>query len=372
MDDQKVKVRVKVKVHKPFWQQHPILFMVFLAIGILFFVAIAIVFLSDNKASENIIDAGQRNSVVSLPLDDGPHDVMTEWWYYSGHLETSSGRKFSYHYTIFAHRALTNHTIIHATLLDHENQVTYAYENRLPGFYAKQLGRDGFQIHETPWTMKIINGIDALVGKANNFAFDLELEDQHGPVMQDGDGLVDFKVAGESYYYSRPRMKTSGQVMIGNQVFTVTGSSWFDHQWGDFRAGVLDWEWFALQLDDGADIMLFKLTDHQGDVIYLGGTYSKDGEHRQLDKNSFAITPTDTWTSEKTRISYPIGWEVSLPDYDIELNLQGVKPNSEFDARKSSYSLYWEGPVTVTGSHSGRAFLEVSKSSAAAVQKVAP
>ena len=372
MGDPKVKVRVKVKVHKPFWQRHPIWFASILFGFIVFMAAVAVVFFSDNKASEDIINAGQRNSLVTLPLDDGPHDVMTEWWYYSGHLETATGRQFSYHYTIFAHRALANHTIIHATLLDQETGITYAYENRIPGFYTQPLGRDGVQINQGQWKMKIINGIDTLMGKAENFSFDLDLNDQHGPVMQDGDGLADFKVAGESYYYSRPRMKTSGQVMVDGQIYTVSGSSWFDHQWGEFRAGVLDWEWFALQLDDGANVMLFQLKDHQGEDVYLGGTYSKDGRHHQLKSDDFALTALDKFYSEKTRTTYQNAWRIEIPEYGVDLQAKAVKANSEFDARKSSYSLYWEGPLAISGSHTGKAFLEVSKSSSAAAKQFLP
>ncbi|MEA2607982.1 MAG: hypothetical protein QOJ75_225, partial [Chloroflexota bacterium] len=28
---------------------------------------------------------------VVLPRDDGPHDRLTEWWYYTGHLRTADG-----------------------------------------------------------------------------------------------------------------------------------------------------------------------------------------------------------------------------------------------------------------------------------------
>jgi hypothetical protein len=28
---------------------------------------------------------------VVLPRDDGPHDRLTEWWYYTGHLQADDG-----------------------------------------------------------------------------------------------------------------------------------------------------------------------------------------------------------------------------------------------------------------------------------------
>ena len=30
---------------------------------------------------------------VVLPRDDGPHDRLTEWWYYTGHLRADDGSR---------------------------------------------------------------------------------------------------------------------------------------------------------------------------------------------------------------------------------------------------------------------------------------
>jgi predicted secreted hydrolase len=42
---------------------------------------------------------------VVLPRDDGPHDRLTEWWYYTGHLISSDvdgpARRFGFEYVIF-------------------------------------------------------------------------------------------------------------------------------------------------------------------------------------------------------------------------------------------------------------------------------
>ena len=38
----------------------------------------------------------------TFPLDHGPHpEYKTEWWYLTGHLRTSSGRRFGYQFTLF-------------------------------------------------------------------------------------------------------------------------------------------------------------------------------------------------------------------------------------------------------------------------------
>ena len=38
---------------------------------------------------------------VVFPRDEAPHDRLTEWWYYTGHLLTDDGRKFGFEFVIF-------------------------------------------------------------------------------------------------------------------------------------------------------------------------------------------------------------------------------------------------------------------------------
>ena len=38
---------------------------------------------------------------VVLPRDDGPHDRLTEWWYYTGHLRAADGARYGFEYVIF-------------------------------------------------------------------------------------------------------------------------------------------------------------------------------------------------------------------------------------------------------------------------------
>ena len=38
---------------------------------------------------------------VVLPRDDGPHDRLTEWWYYTGHLRAADGTRYGFEFVIF-------------------------------------------------------------------------------------------------------------------------------------------------------------------------------------------------------------------------------------------------------------------------------
>ena len=37
----------------------------------------------------------------SLPADDAPHDRLTEWWYYTGHLRDARGGRYGFEFVVF-------------------------------------------------------------------------------------------------------------------------------------------------------------------------------------------------------------------------------------------------------------------------------
>jgi predicted secreted hydrolase len=88
----------------------------------------------------------------------------------------------------------------------------------------------------------------------------------------------------------------------------VLGEVWFDHQWGDFEAAKLRWNWFALQLTDGADIMIFELFDRQGKPVQRMGTYARNGTVSALGDGDIALSSSGTWKSPSSGVSYPLDW----------------------------------------------------------------
>ena len=75
--------------------------------------------------------------------------------------------------------------------------------------------------------------ISELKAEAKDYAIALDLAPEKPVVLQGADGLSQ-KADGAghaSYYYSIPRLKTSGTIKIGAEKFQVEGSSWFDREW---------------------------------------------------------------------------------------------------------------------------------------------
>ncbi len=168
------------------------------------------------------------------------------------------------------------------------------------------------------------------------------------------------KDAGDSYYYSRSRMTASGVIKIGGTTEKVTGISWFDHQWGDFSVGVLKWEWFSLQLDDGMDVMIYQLRDKKtNEPILYTGSISQNGNTETLSAADFKVVPGQKWTSSKSNIAYPTEWVIDIPLRNINLTVKSINEDSEFDAMLTTYNIYWEGAVKVQGSHTGLGFIEL-------------
>ena len=188
------------------------------------------------------------------------------------------------------------------------------------GGFNFAIGRpdpSGFgQSEAIPWHMERSNGADLLQAAAGpdeaastgaggtagamaapGFGLDLLLRPQTAPVLHDRDGWIDFGAAGGSYYYSRTRLSAGGAVTVGARRLKVDGTAWFDHQWGDFIAvGGGGWDWFAINLDDGTDIMLSLVRDRDGATRSSTAPSSQpDGTARHLDRAAFSVTPSDRW-----------------------------------------------------------------------------
>lgn len=356
------RVRVKRKSRRALRQRNYSL--VALAIIILLACLFALLrtkgMLPANEAAQDWYELKKEDKVlVRLPADDAAHDNYTEWWYYNGHLEAQDGHKYSFHYAVFLLNAFAVHTVIHASFTDEETGQRYLYQARMGGNPSGDTVQ-GFDFTLGEWLMRGVDGVDRIQGKTEQFSFNLDLYSQRPPVFQGGTGLLDFMAAGTSYYYTRPRMAIEGYAGLKGKEQAVTGTAWFDHQWGDFRTTLLGWEWFALQLDDGADIMLYQLYSGDGDALLVSGTYSKNGVTTVLGSGDVITSPLNYWQSPLSGVDYPLSWSVELPRQKVKVLLDPVHKSSEFDARKTTYNLYWEGAIQISGSHKGRGFLEIS------------
>ena len=341
---------------------------------------------------------------VVLPRDDGPHDRMSEWWYYTGHLDGAaadgSKRKLSFEYVVFRAERGTFPTTwaAHFAITD-ETGDRFLYGQRLElGEGVDRSPRDaagtpvGFDllfsgvdptdqsaIERPAWTLTGANGVDRLAaalsgpeadaaGSTGGLALALDLVATKPPALHDEDGWIDYGRAGGSYYYSRTALDAAGTITLDGQALTVTGQGWFDHQWGDFiSVGGGGWDWFAVNLDDRTDLTLYLVRDTDGSYPLIYGTISDpDGTVSHLGRDDFTVEVTRRWMSPASGADYPAGWTIAVPaEGDLVIDLRPTGAAQELDTRKTFGVVYWEGSQIVSGTRGsipihGEAYVELT------------
>ncbi len=306
-----------------------------------------------------------------FPEDHGSHEEFrTEWWYFTGNLTTAGGRRFGYQYTLFR-TALSPETLerdskwatrqvymAHFALTDAEGETFHAFERfsrgaaELAGVTARPFRAwlDDWEIrgddNPPPFQLLVAEG---------GTGIELELDSSKPPVLNGDRGLSQKgrQPGNASYYYSLTRMPTRGTVTVGYKTFEVQGSSWLDREWSTsvLEEGQVGWDWFALQLSDGTDLMLYQLRRIDGgvDALSSGTLVTAEGATRTLTSSDFSIEPRAHWTSPATRVRYPSRWRLTVPEARIDLEVTPLLPDQEL----ALSFRYWEGAVSLQGSSGG-------------------
>jgi len=322
-------------------------------------------------------DAGFEKAIepreFEFPEDHGPHPgFRNEWWYVTGNLDGDGGRRFGFELTIFRF-ALTPSLpatesewrsnqvyIAHFAVTDADRERFFAAER----FSRGALGLAGakalpFRVWIEDWEIAAEEtGAPErwrLRASDPGFSVDLELSSAKPPVLN-GDAGLSQKSAepgNASYYYSMTRWLTDGSLQLGDDTFRVTGLSWLDREWSTSALGAdqLGWDWFALQLSDGSDLMFYNLRKLDGsqDAQSAGTWIDTDGRSLHLGRDDVEITVTDTWESPQGGV-YPSAWTLRAPGQGLDLRIRPVMADQELFTTVR----YWEGAVDVEGERDGR------------------
>ncbi len=193
-----------------------------------------------------------------------------------------------------------------------------------------------------------------LIAREGDAGVDLVLASAKTPVLQ-GDSGLSLKGAepgNAAYYYSLTRMPARGTVSVGGARFAVAGLAWMDREWSTSALGahLAGWDWFALQLDDGRELMLYRLRRRDGtaDPHSAGSLVDPAGGVRRLGASDARVEATGHWQSPRTGVRYPSGWRVETAGLVLELAPRLLDQELDVGVR------YWEGAVTVRGDEGGR------------------
>ena len=317
----------------------------------------------------------------SFPQDHFSHpEFKTEWWYYSGHLYSQEKKSYGYQLTFFR-TGLTRETknqkskwsihdlyFAHLAITD-ETKKKFEYREKISRGSLEEAGALPFKKDEKTFRIWIedwsIEGKGPsmqqhlLKGGDRTFGIELMLTPEKNPVIHGQNGISQ-KAEGEGYashYYSIPRLKTEGKILLQNKEIPVQGTSWMDHEFGSsqLREYQVGWDWFSIQLDRGMDLMLYQIRHRDGKIDpYSSGTIIfPDGTHQHLLRNEFQIEVLDHWKSSKSGAIYPSKWRVKVPGLRIELTISPSVKDQELITKESTRVIYWEGSVKVDGKYRG-------------------
>jgi predicted secreted hydrolase len=325
-----------------------------------------------------------------FPRDLAAHpDYKTEWWYVTGHLDPEEGPSLGFQLTFFrvglqqdppaaagSDWAAGDLVMAHAAVTDpggtgHTfSEVIWRAVPLLGGFGAP--GDSVLAWCRAPtgtddtWSIEHIDGAFQLRARDDRqgLQFDLTCTPTRGPVFHGEGGYSPKTRDGQSgsLYFSQTRMEVAGTVHRDGKPIAVTGDSWLDREifTSTLAADQTGWDWFALQLDDGRDFMLYRLRDAEGrESFSLGSLVEPDGRTTPLPSDAWSLEPGKTWTSPETKSEYPVTWRLRVPGADLDLELEAVLPDQENVSTRTGIH-YWEGAVSVKGSATGRGFIELT------------
>ncbi len=322
---------------------------------------------------------------IQLPADQTSHpDYKVEWWYYTGNVEAVDGRRFGYQLTFFrigvdrdpavrSRWAVRDLYMAHLALSDIDGR-RYWFDERLnragPGWAG--AAESTYRVWNEQWFATAESPTaHHLRGAGAGFAIDLTVEQDRPAVLhgQNGYSQKGADPGNASEYYSFTRMTTMGTITIDGQVVPVSGLSWMDHEFGTsfLEPRQRGWDWLAIQLDDGRDLMVYQLRRADGSVDRHSSAtlVEADGRWTNLTASDFSLAPGRTWTSRSSGATYPVAWRVGVPTAHIELQVSAALDDQEFRAQRSSGVTYWEGAIDVTGDArghraKGRGYLEMT------------
>ena len=330
-----------------------------------------------------------------FPADHGPHpDFRNEWWYVTGNLDSENGARFGFELTIFRFSLTPPGTeasdggsawrssqvyIGHFALTDGGKRQFHVAERYSRG----ALGLAGaeaqpFRVWLDDWSMVEARPSERpreeyefglpwqLQANDGEIALNLTLTPQKPPVLNGVNGLSQkaAMTGNASYYYSVTRLLTEGTLQIGGDAYVVSGLSWLDREWGSngLSRDQEGWDWYALQLSDGSELMFYNLRRRDGSQdIHSAGTLTlADGSTVHLSRDDLTVEVLDTWQSPRGG-RYPIAWQIAVPEHKLSLTIDPV-----LDAQELITAVrYWEGAVDVRGERgespiTGRGYVELT------------
>ena len=317
-----------------------------------------------------------------FPSDYGPHPAFnTEWWYFTGHLTDGDKNLYGFQVTFFRYGLKTVDNskspfnaphlyTAHFALTDSKNNKFY---------HDEAYGRQSLGLVKSPPNTLDLQVKDWKLSH-NGQTFEINLATTKGTLQLSlsptkkrifhGDKGISFKSADKqsfSHYYSHTRLKGTGsfQSPEGRLSFTEA-SAWMDREIFNtlLTSEKTGWYWFAIQLDNNSEVMLFSVNS-DGESYYSGTLIDKDGNTTPIAPSDISISPEAFWKSPESGNRYATQWTISILENAtvgypaFTYTVDAVMQNQELQVKYPFTLFYWEGQSLVTGTHTGKAYVEI-------------
>lgn len=329
---------------------------------------------------------------LRFPEDHSVHEgYRTEWWYYTGNLTDKSGRPFGFQLTFFRtrlpapaevpsenHRTSAWRTphiyLAHMAITDIDAEIHHFNEDMARGalgLAGVARSGDAVTVAVKKWSARITPRRHHLTADTEDMAMDLILTPEKQPVAH-GDGGYSRKGGRPeqaSCYYSFTRLAAAGTLRTGDHAMAVTGLAWMDHEFSTapLDENLVGWDWLSLQLDNGSDVMLYRLRDAIGNMhpASSGTVVDAGGSVLRLSHDGFEMAPGKIWRSPASKGRYPVRWTVRIPRLNLTLDVSTPVAAQEMPTGRSTGVVYWEGSVNASGALGqepvkGRGYLEMT------------
>ncbi len=311
-------------------------------------------------------------------------NFRTQWWYYTGHLKTANGKEFGFEVCFFVRRT-GGDRYMGIPVRYYSNPVHLAHfaitdVSRKQFSYDDRRNKDAFTRNGDGGALKnslcVWNGDWSVEQIGNKYYIDASMKGYRlilalipqMPIVKLGDEgrFVKYRIKiGEeeeergTYYLTIPRLKAEGMLFVNGKPMDVTGTAWFDREIGTRQLGPdqIGWDWFAIQLDDGTDLMVYLIKNE--DATYDKDTsravlFRPNGTTEEIPFSDMEIIPKDNWISPLTNAVYITSWEIKIKKEKLDLKLSAVMQDQEIDSHKSTKVIYWEGKMDVAGTKDGK------------------
>ena len=326
----------------------------------------------------------ERPGGIRWPRDHGAHDdYRSEWWYFTGNLAAADGREFGFQLTFFrfalappqaresdwaTNQVYMAHFAVTDTVAD-EHRVGERFARGAAGLAG--VDTEPFRAWLDNWSAASTTAAFLPLqlsarDPAAGIALSLSLAPGKPPVRQGDRGLSPKgnEPGNASWYYSYTRLPAAGTVELDGVRFEVTGLAWLDREWStsSLAGGVVGWDWFGLQLEDGSDLMVYALRQRDGSTAAqsAGSLVATDGSRQALAAGDFRLAPLARWQSPRSGVRWPTEWRVQVPGHDLDLEVRAAVADQE----QNLSVRYWEGAVNVYsaagGPRVGRGYMELT------------